>query len=135
MDDVINMAQYLGLPGQRDSENERDFRIRIAAALRANGQLIEAQEILTGRRYDDPGGPPIGALGNPLTGVAGAIASAMDGIDFGGSDEQRVEDDAAMGVIALSPPDPTREVIARAFDLLGPEAGMDFLGGGRKGDK
>lgn len=133
MDDVIEMAECLGLPGQRDGENERDFRIRIAAALRANGSFIEAQEILTGRRYDDPGNPPIGQLGNPLTGVAGAIAGALEGIDYGGSDEQRVEDDAALGAIALSKPDPAREAIARAFDLLGPEAGMDFLGGSRKG--
>lgn len=122
MDDVIEMAKHLGLPKQQDGEDERSFRIRVATVLRGKGRLIESQEILCGRRYDDPANPPVGSLGNPLTGVAGAIAQAMQGIDY-----HHVEDDAVAGALALAPPDPLRETLGRAFDLLGPAAALDLF--------
>lgn len=117
MDDVIEMARYLGLSEQQDGESDRDFRIRVADVLRGKGRLIESQEILVGRRFDDPANPPVGVLGNPLTGVAGALAQAMQGIDY-----RNAEDDAVAGAYALAPPDPAKEAMRRAFDMLGPAA-------------
>lgn len=130
MTDVNEMASYLSLEGQRESECDRDFRLRVAGVLRGRGQIIEAQEILTGRRFDDPSNPPLGEFGNPLTGVAGAMAAALHGISFPTSNETRVEDEAVMGALSLAPPDPAKEAIRAAFDLLGPAA-MDFLDGQR----
>lgn len=128
MHDVIEMANYLGLDPQAAGESERDFRLRVAAELRARGQIVEAHEIACGRRFDDPDASPMGSLGSPLTGVAGAIAAALGGIDYG--DRSRVDDEAVIGALALAPPDPARAAIAEAFDLLGPAA-LDLFGGGR----
>lgn len=130
MTDAIEMASYLGLEGQGDEESDRDFRLRVAGVLRDKGRIIEAQEIRTGRRFDDPSNPPLGEPNNPMTGILGASAAALQGIDFHTRGETRVEDEAVIGRLALEPPDPTERAILAAFDLLGPDA-MDFLGGGR----
>ena len=83
-------AQEFDIAPQRENESESEFRHRVAEELRQQGCIVEAHEALTNRLYDDD---------NPqaLTGIAGAVAKAVQGRDYPGS---QVGSDIAAGTVA-----------------------------------
>jgi hypothetical protein len=122
MSDIEDYVEHYGFEARRADEDEPDFRRRIAGELRAEGRVIEAHEVLQGRRYDDP---DQGSL-SVIDGVAGALLSALgEGPRLSAEPWRRMEEEAMLGALALAPPDPMREVIASAL-ALGP-GGVDLL--------
>jgi len=112
---------YLNLP-QREGEPDTAYRDRISGVLRANGQIIEAHEVRTGRRYDDPDQGEMG----PMTGIIGALAQALNGKEYSPRDGvSQVGDDLAVGFITEHPRDDSH--IAAMFDTFGPGLGMEIL--------
>lgn len=108
-----------GLKPMGSDESETQVRDRVAVWLRERGCLIEAQEVAQGRRWDSFGDGP-----SPVVaGVAGAIAVEL-GIArrLPGSARRQLDDEVPIGFLAASPPNPAREALGRAFDLLGPAA-------------
>ena len=57
-------AGHLGL-SQKEGESDDAFKSRVAGELRSRGQIIEAHEAHSGRRYDDPEQGPTG----PMAGI------------------------------------------------------------------
>lgn len=115
-------GSYLGLP-QEEGESDTHYRDRVAGKLRADGEIVEAHEVASGRRWDDP---EQGAAG-PLAGIFGAAAQALRGYDYSPSDPIRqIGDDIAAGVV-VTHQDPGREAIGAMFDLIGPAATMDII--------
>ena len=127
-------AGYLGLT-QNEGEGDDAFKSRVTGELRAQGQIIEAHEAYSGRRYDDPDQGPTG----PMTGIFGAVAQAMQGREYSPHDpERQIGDDIAAGVVSRAGKDHTKRALGAIFDDLGPEAGMDFInatGGENKPEK
>lgn len=120
--DLAMYAEHLGME-PHDDEGEHRFRERVAGALRGRGQIIEAHEVLNGRRFDDPDGGD-----RVMTGIAGALASALGmGPPPARDPIHQVGDDIALGTLALAPPDPTAQALGAMFDMLGPGATMDVL--------
>jgi len=114
---------YLNLP-QGEAESDSAYRSRIAGVLRKNGQFIEAHEVISGRRFDDP---EQGELG-PMVGIIGAIAQEYNGRRLSpGDPERQIGDDIAYGVIVSGGPDSSSQAVAAIFDALGPEAGMNVI--------
>lgn len=127
MDDVRETAEFFGIDAQADGEPDQEYRRRVAGELRSRGKIIEAQEVLMGRRWDDPDQGPL----TVLDGVTGGILSTMGvGPRLSPDPARRVEEEAMLGAVFNEPPDPAREALARAFDALGP-AGLDLMLGGR----
>ena len=116
-------GEYYGITQAEDEGNEA-YRSRVAGELRKQGKIIEAHEVASGRRWNDPDQGPTG----PMAGIFGAVAQAMQGIEYSPDDpEQQIGDDIAAGVVAMAPKDNSGEAIMALFDLVGPEAGMDVL--------
>ena len=125
--DVRMYADNLGLQRGKD-ESGVAFRSRVAGELRKRNRIIEAHEVVLGRRWDAPDQKAI----KPIVGIAGAIAQELNGKHFSPNDSERqVGDDIAAGVLAITP-DTLGNSIRAVFDALGPSAGMDFLEGVRK---
>lgn len=112
--DVGSLIDYYDLePPDSAWAAESTLRHWVAGALRARGHLVEAHEVIAGRRYDDPDGS-----GSVLAGITGAIAVESGLAPRWGSDSERqVGDDIAIGVLLGAPLDPMQ----RALDVLGPE--------------
>ena len=109
---------------QRKDEPDYAYRSRVAGELRRQGHLIEAHEAFAGRRYDDPEQGQTG----PMSGIFGAVAQAMQGIDYSPHDpERQIGDDIAAGVVVRHGRDPADSALAAIFGLLGPSAGMDLI--------
>lgn len=125
LSDLAMYAKDLGMkPG--DEEGERGFRERVAGELRSAGRVIEAHEVIVGRRYDDPeGGDRV------VAGLYGAAAQALgQGPPIAGDPVRQLGDEFALGVLASAPPNP----LDAMFEAFGPGATMDILkafGGGR----
>ncbi len=92
---VTEYAQYYNIEAQRAGESDLQFRGQVAGALRDAGNIIEAHEAYNDAHYEDGG--------NVLTGIIGAIAQAMQGIDYGSHGERQIGDDFAAGVVAQAP--------------------------------
>lgn len=117
-------GEYLGIPQVEDESDDR-FRERVAGVLRSKGQIIEAHEVYSGRRWDDP---EQGAAG-PMAGITGAMAQVLNGFEYSPHDpERQIGDDIAAGIVATHR-DRTGEMIANLFDTVGPEVGMDIIDG------
>ena len=124
-------AGYYGVT-QHEGENDDAFRSRVAGELRKKGNIIEAHEAYSGRRYDDPEQGPTG----PMAGIFGAVAQAMQGREYSPHDRERqIGDDIAAGVVAQAGEDPAKAALRAIFDALGPGAGMDLIEGMRGSDK
>lgn len=109
---------------RNETESDSDYRSRVAGELRSRGKIIEAHEVYSGRRWDDP---EQGSAG-PLAGITGAIAQSMQSREYSPHDpERQIGDDIAAGIVVNAGPDPAEEAIRALFGVLGPEAGMDVL--------
>ena len=116
-------GEYYGVAQEKD-ETDKAYRSRLAGELRRRGKIIEAHEIASGRRWDDPEQGPTG----PMAGIYGAIAQTMQGFEYSPYDSERqVEDDIAAGVVVMQPRDRSGEAILALFDLAGPDAAMEVL--------
>ena len=89
-------AQYFNIEDQREDESGNDFRGRVAGELRAKNELIYANEAYYDKRIEYTGG-------DVMTGVVGAVAQALQGIDYGSKGARQLDDDFAAGVIATTP--------------------------------
>lgn len=90
-------ARWLNLPPQAEGESDDTFRSRIAVALRADNRLIEAHEVLQDKRWDEEGSDMV------MAGVAGALAMALQGKDYGSTGVRQLGDEIAAGVVATAP--------------------------------
>lgn len=88
-------AEWYNITPQAEGESDENFKHRVAGALRDAGQIIEAHEVQADARWDGEGSTAI-------TGIAGAMAMALQGIDYGRTGSTRVGDEMAAGVIATS---------------------------------
>lgn len=116
-------GSYYGIE-QKKGEPDYAYRSRVAGELRRQGKIIEAHEAFSGRRYDDPEQGQTG----PMSGIFGAVAQAMQGIQYSPHDpERQISDDIAAGVVVRHGRDPADNALAAIFGLLGPSAGMDLI--------
>ncbi len=117
-----NYGKYYEIP-RLGCESDSDYRRKVAGELRTRGNLIEAHEALSGRRYDDPNQGPL----VPMTGLMGAMAKTLQGIEhFPNDPERQVENDVDAGIIIRNE-DGSAEYIRTVFNTFGPDAGMDIL--------
>lgn len=118
--------------GQKEGEIDDAYRSRVAGELRRQGQLIEAHEAFSGRRYDDPAQGTTG----PMAGIFGAVAQAMQGREYSPHDSERqIGDDIAAGVYVQNKNDSTERLLGAIFGVLGPSAGMDLIDSMHRKDK
>ena len=116
-------GEYYEIP-QREQEDDFAYRSRVAGELRRQGKIIEAHEAASGRRWDDPEQGPTG----PVAGITGAMAQALQGIEYSPHDpEHQVGDDIAAGVVASAGESQSDAAIGMLFNLLGPSGAMDVI--------
>jgi len=90
-------AKYYNIEPQRDNESDSNFKSRVSGKLRDAGNIIEAHEVAQDKRYDADGGE------NVMAGIAGAMAMAMQGKDYGSKGSSLIGDEIAAGRKAMSP--------------------------------
>ena len=88
-------AQYYKITLQQEGETDEAFRRRVAGALRDMGCIIEAHEAANDARYEDDD--------NVMTGIVGALAQAMQGIDYRSKGERQIGNDFAAGTLVQNP--------------------------------
>ena len=88
-------AKYHGIEAQREGENDTAFRDRVSGALRDAGHLIEAHEAYQDARYEESA--------DVMTGITGALAQALHGVDYGSTGERQIGDDLAAGYVIQNP--------------------------------
>jgi len=88
------LQEGYNLPPQGADESDYNFRHRIAGSLRDMGKVIEAHEAQNDARWDDDT-----KGGDVQTGIMGALAQAMQGVDYHVKGEQQVGCDIAAGML------------------------------------
>jgi len=88
-------AKYYGIEAQREGETDSAFRHRVAGELRDMGKPIEAHEAQRDERIENSD--------DVMTGVMGAIAQAVQGVDYGVSGIRQVGCDIAAGGLVKNP--------------------------------
>jgi hypothetical protein len=104
-------ASEYGIALQAQDESDHAFRRRVSGVLRDSNHLIEAHEAATNRLYNDGGE---NSMEDPMTGIIGAIAQAMQGKNYNVSGADQVACDYAAGHIVKNPR-------KGAFDGMSPE--------------
>ena len=84
-----------GIDAQREDESDIQFRGRVAGVLRDNEKIIEAHEV-----YNDEYQGESDAV---TTGVMGALAQYMQGVDYRVSGRQQIATDFAAGMVVKNP--------------------------------
>jgi hypothetical protein len=122
---AYEQAEYLGLK-KGDEESDEQFKTRVAGVLRRNGFFIEAHEVRSGRRCDDPQQDD---LTGPMAGIIGAMAQIVRGREYSPNDpERQVGDDIVMGGLIQGRRGSAESAMEEIFEMLGPEAGMSIVG-------
>jgi len=88
-------AQYYNIASQGEGESDFAFRSRVAGALRDQGRIIEAHEAQQDARYEDSD--------TVMTGIVGALAQAMQSVNYGRTGARQVGDDFAAGILIRNP--------------------------------
>jgi hypothetical protein len=88
-------AKLYNIEPQQEGESDLAFRSRVAGALRKHGLLVEAHEAYSDAYFDQSDGV--------MTGLVGAAAQAMQGVDYGKDGQQQVGDDIAAGYLVEHP--------------------------------
>ena len=105
-------ASYYKIDPQQDNETDAAFRDRVSGALRDMGHIIEAHEAFRDERYEQSD--------DVMTGVFGALAQAIQGIDYRRTGSHQVGDDIAAGtVLKYQKPKMTQEEAQLAVALFG----------------
>ena len=94
---ATDYAKYYNIDAQKDGESDSLFMSRVSGVLRGAGHIIEAHEVAQNKRYDADDGD------NVMAGIAGAMAMALRGKDYGRKGYALIGDEIAAGTIALSP--------------------------------
>ena len=105
-------AKYYNIAAQLDGESDAAFMARVAGELCNQGHLIEAHEASQNKRYDEDGGDMV------MTGLAGAMAMLLQGVDYGSTGDNLIGDEIAAGLIVTSPKrdtDPLMALLAMAL--------------------
>ena len=105
-------AKYYDIPAQLDGESDAAFMARVAGELRNQGRIVEAHEASQNKRYDEDGGDMV------MTGLYGAMAMALQGVDYGSTGDTLIGDEIAAGLIATAPKrdtDPLMALLAMAL--------------------
>ena len=97
---ATSYAEWLNLPPQTDGEGDDAFKSRVAVALRADNRIVEAHEVLQDKRWDEEGSDMV------MAGIAGALAMALRGRNYGSTGDRQLGDEIAAGVVATAPPKP-----------------------------
>jgi hypothetical protein len=107
-------AEYYKIEAQREGESDLEFRSRVSGALRDQGKLIEAHEAYQDKRWDELGDEMVN------TGIKGAIAQMMAGVDYHVHGEQQIGADIAAGIIVQNPePEVSPDMLLMAMPLFG----------------
>ena len=103
------------LPPQGADESDYNFRHRVAGQLRDMGKLIEAHEAQQDARWDDDS-----KGGDVQAGIMGAVAQALQGVDYHVRGEQQVGCDIAAGMyLKHKKPDPSPEAMMLMLQMFG----------------
>ena len=103
-------AQYYKVEAQREGESDTAFRGRVSGALRDMGHIIEAHEAYQDERYENSD--------SVTTGIMGAMAQALHGVNYHSSGERQIEDDIAAGIVSQAPKKDTDPMMAILAILL-----------------
>ncbi len=115
-------AENYGITKQGEKESDYNYRSRVSGELKKQGRLIEAHEAFSGRRYDDPNQGEWG----PMTGLLGAAAKALQGIEFSPSDyEEQIGDDLAAGQLVKH--HRRDNGLAEIIRVLGPDGAINMI--------
>ncbi|MEK7141917.1 MAG: hypothetical protein AAB800_05265, partial [Patescibacteria group bacterium] len=80
---------------QKEGESDPEFRGRVAGILRDQNLIIEAHEAFNNERFDQSD--------DVMTGIMGAMAQAVQDVDYGSKGERQVDDDFAAGIVVQAP--------------------------------
>ena len=117
-------GEYLGIERAAD-ESDHAYRSRVAGELHKQGSIIEAQEVASGRRWDDP---EQSETTGPMMGIIGATALAMQGICYSpGDHERQISDEIVAGVVVTAEESRSEAAIGALFDGVGVSMGMDII--------
>lgn len=101
---ATDYAEYYKLDPQGEDEADKEFRLRIAEALRSQGKIVESQEAYHDKRYEDND--------DMMTAILGAVAQDSGYQDYGSKGDSRFGDDIALGTVIENPkPELTPEEI------------------------
>lgn len=93
-------AEEYKISGQGANESDSAFKNRVSGVLRGMGKIIEAHEAFTNCLFDQPRD----ALNDPMLGIQGAIATALQEKSYNPDGMHKVGDDIAAGIESQSPP-------------------------------
>ena len=88
-------ARYYEIGEQQEGESDMAFKGRVAGVLRDKGKLIEAHEAQQDARCEESDAVN--------TGIMGALAQMMQGVDYHVSGEQQIGVDIAAGTVVQNP--------------------------------
>lgn len=86
---ATDYAKYYNIAPQGKDESDSAFRGRVSGELRDAGHIIEAHEVFNDERYEQSD--------NVMSGIIGAMAQALQGVNYGSKGEHQVGDDFACG--------------------------------------
>ncbi len=92
---ATDYAGIYNIEPQREGESDLAFRSRIAGNLRELGLVVEAHEAYEDAYFDQSD--------DVMTGLIGAVAQAMQGVDYRKDGQRQVGDDIAAGVLVEHP--------------------------------
>lgn len=119
---AIQYGKNYNIP-RRKKESDYDYKSRVAGELRSQGHLIEAHEASSGRRYDDP---EQSNINGPMTGIFGALAKALKGVEYSPNDpERQIGDDICAGILVQH--QRKDDGLENIFKVFGVEGGMDII--------
>lgn len=104
-------AIYYGIAPQSENETDLAFRSRVSGILRDHGQIIEAHEVYSDKRYDAEDGADV------MTGIMGAVAQAMQDKHYGSHGARQIGDDFAAGMLVQNP-EPKLDPMAAMMAML-----------------
>jgi len=109
---ATDYANYYKIAPQGDTETDSAFRHRVSGELRDAGHVTEAHEAHCDERYEQSE--------NVMTGVMGAMAQALQGVDYGSTGASQVGDDIAAGILSKSTrPQMTPDMALLMVELFG----------------
>jgi len=118
---AIQYGKYYNIKRNK-KESDYDYRSRVSGELRKQGKPIEAHEAFSGRLYDDPNQGNWG----PMTGIFGAVAKAVQGVEYSPNDyERQIGDDLCAGQLVKSKRN-DRGLI-NIVGILGPDGAIDII--------
>jgi hypothetical protein len=108
-------ARHYDIEPQREGESDTQFRQRVAGELRDKGELVLAHEAQRNERIEQSE--------DVMTGVLGAVAQALQDVDYNVNGERQVGCDIAAGELVRHPKPKMTPKMAMLAILLSEEEG------------